>query len=833
MGIEQRAFSLRNLKKFCSGYRLWFPAPDGEQSFLRRYIYGLAILIAGALLLLLIGGLLSAPAVAQQAPGQDGRAVNQPAIAVNQTVGTAVGICPPNAAIAVVANTTVHYCVTLRNSGTVPLSRHTLFSSLLNESVTFTQTLNPGQEIALTTNVLNSLVGESFDLSTVAAGGNGNVISNTVTITSTNGQGTVATGQAVARVVIGTVGVKVTKTVGLRYGPDGCTTATKGVAVAANTTVYFCVTLQNTGTLPLTKHSLHDPLLNVEYNFEALLAPGTPVLITSEAREELGYSATQTVTNTVFFTSTTAEGISVSAQDQAAVFIGQPGIDLTYTIGSDSDPCGTATSLTIASGRPVQHCLRIQNNGAVPFTNHTLQWSQNNAQLLNTTITQTLPPGQSIVISSTTVPQLTQSNVTAPANHSFTVISRNRQGVSATATETAQVTIGAQTLSVQKYVSTDRNVCVTRPLPAPPLNIAANQAFYYCLVVTNTGTISLVRHTFNEGAPLNINAEFTYPLAPGARITLTNNFLTGTLGLPALFGPLTAAVNVPGSMAFSSFSAGNVQSSQTVAFQINVTAPTLTPTTPPTPFPTFTPTISPTPSPSLTSPPTPTSTPVVVSFQPTPTPAFGIGSVETPTPGVFSGAAPPDTDAFGQPISPLDPLAPTVDFTSTVIAVTVEAAATQTALAFVPPPVTDTPSPLPTVTPLLETPTETPLLTTTDVVTPTLTPVVLALAPLPTPAPSSDYLDLTAQVFQVSTATLGWLWFLGGSIIFFATAGMFAGLSLQQRRRQQTDDFIMTEDGNLDGYTFDPIAVDPITAPDTSIDQPADDDDNYWPASLR
>ncbi|MEZ4728011.1 MAG: hypothetical protein R3E79_12850 [Caldilineaceae bacterium] len=395
MAIEQQAFSLHKLKKLCSGHLLWLPAPDGEQSILRRYIYGLAFLIASVLLLLLIGRLLGAPAVAQQASAQDERAVNQPAIAVNQTVGTAVGICPPNAAIAVTANTPVYYCVTLRNSGDVALSRHTLFSSLLNESVTFTQTLNPGQEIALTTNVLDNL-GQSFTLATPNVTTN---LTHTVTITSTNGQGTVATGQAIARVVIGTVGVKVTKTVGVVAGQNGCrTTAAKGVAVAANTMVYYCVTFQNTGTLPLTTHSLRDPLLNVvrEYNEEELapVAPGASLLISSDEVPGLAVSATQHVTNTVFFTSTTAEGISVSTQDEASVFIGQPGIVLTYTIGSDSNPCGTATSITIASGRPVQHCLRIQNSGAVPFTNHTLQWSQNNVQLLNTTITRTLQPGQ-------------------------------------------------------------------------------------------------------------------------------------------------------------------------------------------------------------------------------------------------------------------------------------------------------------------------------------------------------------------------------------------------------------------------------------------------------
>ena len=40
-------------------------------------------------------------------------------------------------------------------------------------------------------------------------------------------------------------------------------------------------------------------------------------------------------------------------------------------------------------------------------------------------------------------------------------------------------------------------------------------------------------------------------------------------------------------------------------------------------------------------------------------------------------------------------------------------------------------------------------------------------------------------MLAVSTATLGWIWFLVGSIIFFAVAGIFAGLTFRQQERHR------------------------------------------------
>ena len=50
---------------------------------------------------------------------------------------------------------------------------------------------------------------------------------------------------------------------------------------------------------------------------------------------------------------------------------------------------------------------------------------------------------------------------------------------------------------------------------------------------------------------------------------------------------------------------------------------------------------------------------------------------------------------------------------------------------------------------------------------------------------ADDYLKLMAATFATSAATLGWLWFLVGSIIFFAVAGMFAGLGYRQRESRR------------------------------------------------
>ncbi len=779
--------------------------------------HALAFFLAIGLLALLRFLLIDQLAVAQ-AP----RAIEQVAIEVNQTVGTSVGICTPTAVIAA-ENTQVHYCVIILNTGSSPLTQHVLSSSLSSKPITFTQPIEPGEAISLTTNILNELAASGGLLThNILANPIGTTITHTVFVTSTNGIGDVATGRAAARVVIGRVGLNVVKTVGLG---DSCA-ATKGVAVNLNTPVKYCVTMQNTGTLPLIYHRLIDSLLSVNVPFTLSVPAGATLVITDGAlrkydnTQRLEFFVTDNLTNTMTFNSATVEGIRASAQDQAVARIGQASIALTDTLGLDATTCGTSSAIAVVSGRTIYHCLRIKNEGTIPLETHDIR--STTAPIVSVLITETLQPGQSLVLTNTRIAQLTQANVTANTTINFAVTSRMSQGIVATDSAQAQVTIGTQTITLLKYATTDPNGCVA----TSPLNIVSNQAFYYCLIVTNTGTVPLVRHTFTEGSPLNLNGAFTYSLAPTQRMTLTNQFLINNQ-FSARLGPFASAASLPGTLTFTSFSEANASAAVNASFQINIVAatPTLPPTS--TPFPTFTPTISPTPSLTPIIPPTPTVTPIVVSLPATPGQPFGVNAVTTPTPGVGAGSASPLLDAFGQPVLTLVPVVP-VDMQSTVFAQTAEAAATQTAWAFIPPPVVDTPIPPPTTTPFVESLLESPLPSPTlfDGI-PTATPLAFAISPLATPEFLDSYLDVIAHVLQVSTATLGWIWFFGGSIVFFATAGMFLGLSWLRRHQRQG-----VYDVNA-GIDLPDDSTVPASGPVQSTNPKPPNDEDYWPTSLR
>lgn len=833
---------------------------DSEQRTLAASVYRLALFSAITFLLLLLGSLLVQPTSAQSP-----RAADQAAIEVKQTVGETVGICTTTAAIAVTAGKSVYYCVTLRNNGTVPLSQYTL--TVASKTVAFTQALNPGQDIQLTSNVLTSLGKDGTILSQLINGAAGSVLTNTVTITATNAERTVvASGKATAHVVIGSVGLRVTKTVGLT---DACPT-TKGIAVDANTTVKYCVRMENTGSLPLLSHRLVDPLLKVNVPFTFTIPVGGSLNITDgtiqkyDSNQHLSLAVTSDITNTAIITSTTAEGVIVSGSAQAVAAIGKASSVLTYTVGLE-DGCAATTAQPFISGRTLYYCLKLTNNGTVPLEGHAVRWVQNSAAtpLVNTTITQTVSPGQSLIITRSRIALLEQKNVITNNTNDFTVTSTNHRGMVTAANAKSTITVGAQTLTVTKYATTDRNGCVVNM----PLNIITNQEFYYCVVITNTGLVPLVRHAFVESTPFNISGVFTYTLAPNQKMTLTNQFLA-SVGLPAnIFGPFKVSSSYFGTLNVSATSANNSQVFQTAAAQVNVSAPTATATTPPTAIPTFTPSLTPIPSPSATLLPTPTPSPVVLSFQPTPTQPFSVNAITTPTPGIQPGAAPQAVDQFGQPIpqafdqfgqpitpvfdqfgqpttpifdqfgQPISPLAgqPTVDMASTVFALTVEAAATQTALAFIAPPVIDTPMAPQIETPVPALPLATPVPAMTVVVTPAATSL-LVLTPLPSPEAATGYLAVVAQVFQVSAATLGWLWFVVGSLIFFAVAGMFAGLGWSQRGRQGVYDMNeratpADEDMRLEASTTQSFSIQSPAAPSAKPQAP--DDEDYWPASLR
>jgi hypothetical protein len=346
--------------------------------------YALTLAIAGGLLLLLCA-LLTWPGAPDVARAQEARTVDQAAITVKQTVGEAPGICAATTAIAVQTGRTVYYCITLRNSGTVSLTRHILAAG--NITTTFLYPLNPGAEINLTNNILTELgaTNRTFLSQQVST-----AFTNTITVTSTNtAAGVTASNKAAVRVAIGTVAIRVTKTAAIT---DDCS-GTRSLAVPISTTVKYCVIIQNIGTLPLASHRLVDPLLNIDVSF------GTNVPINASLRitdgnlrrinntQHLELFITRDVTNSLTVTSTTADGIAGSAGNQAAVVIGRTSMTATATLGLE-DQCSTTTALTALNGRTVNHCLRLTNNGTIPLEVHTIQWLQSTSTtpVVNTTL---------------------------------------------------------------------------------------------------------------------------------------------------------------------------------------------------------------------------------------------------------------------------------------------------------------------------------------------------------------------------------------------------------------------------------------------------------------
>ena len=184
----------------------------------------------------------------------------------------------------------------------------------------------------------------------------------------------------------------------------------------------------------------------------------------------------------------------------------------------------------------------------------------------------------------------------------------------------------------------------------------------------------------------------------------------------------------------------------------------------------------------------------------------------------------------------------------------------------------------PLAAPLITTPTSPP-----PNAPPTATPVILVVAPadatpaasdaplpdnplsapesIAEPAPSSFW-PLAVQIFEAAVRSLAWLWFACGSLVFFVTAGIFAGLGLQRQPRgryallalpdHDTLNSFAPEGAPLDEFALGNFALSenrPLTdkefarprtetegprrtSPAKSSPSKSKATDDYWPASL-
>ncbi len=111
------------------------------------------------------------------------------------------------------------------------------------------------------------------------------------------------------------------------------------------------------------------------------------------------------------------------------------------------------------------------------------------------------------------------------------------------------------------------------------------------------------------------------------------------------------------------------------------------------------------------------------------------------------------------------------------------------------------------------------------VVTSTPSPTQRAIeSPTPTPTSLPSQLALFGRIWQSTVRAAFLLWFIVGSIIFFAAAGIVAGLSM----RQEPDDPFTLFDAEDDLL---PPIMPPAADGDDRLDDRPDADDN-WPSSL-
>lgn len=191
--------------------------------------------------------------------------------------------------------------------------------------------------------------------------------------------------------------ISLTKTVGT--APGVCA-ATNAIAVPAGTTVYYCYTVQNTGTATLNLHDLVDDRLGAIFSgLSYSLTPGSSV-DTVAAGLSIPAVMNATTTNTATWTAyNTGPVNSVQAQASATVTVLQPanvfgtktvsgsyvpGGTITYTIvlsntgaGAQGDNAGdeltdalpaslTATGATASSGTVTRVGNLVTWNGSIP-----------------------------------------------------------------------------------------------------------------------------------------------------------------------------------------------------------------------------------------------------------------------------------------------------------------------------------------------------------------------------------------------------------------------------------------------------------------------------------
>ena len=339
-------------------------------------------------------------------------------IEVTKTVGTVAGVCASTQSIQVAQNTPVYYCVTVKNAGVVDLNYHEVSDPLLGVTLAVTIPLAPGAEVAVT-NLLAAGLGP------VTANA---PITNTVVVTSfpsSTALNVSASASSQAKLLVVAPKIVVTKTVGTV--PGACAT-TNNVTIQAGSPVFYCITIHNTGDIPLLQHTVDDSMFSAALGgpqtIDYPLMPGATVVVTQVNGVLLSPGAVTTnIENLVTVTSSvelplvqptvqdvaaaaiapvTAKAVAVG-QSSASLAVVPPKIEVTKTVGTVAGVCAATQSIQVAQNTLIYYCVTVKNVGIGLLTYHLVS-----DPLLGVTIPVTYPlgPGEKLEATNALFPVL-------------------------------------------------------------------------------------------------------------------------------------------------------------------------------------------------------------------------------------------------------------------------------------------------------------------------------------------------------------------------------------------------------------------------------------------
>ncbi len=272
-----------------------------------------------------------------------------------------------------------------------------------------------------------------------------------------------------------------TKTVGTN--PSICAT-TKVITVAAGTPFYDCYTVQNTGNLTFTIHTVEDSLYDHPltdhrpYTIEPGPPPDSVALLTVTTG-----GVQQTTVSTGTWIATTTTGLVATASDTTTVLV--PTLHVSETVGTNSHQCATTNQLNVAVGAQVTYCYTAYNPGRVTLRLHNVMDSKLGLVKAN----WAMPLSQGASIHFTTTAPITQTTTNV---FTWTGYITDVNSISTLATATA--TVYTPGIAMHATVGTDPNICA----PTNTITVTAGTMVYYCYTATNTGGVTFNRHEIND-----------------------------------------------------------------------------------------------------------------------------------------------------------------------------------------------------------------------------------------------------------------------------------------------------------------------------------------------